>query len=66
MEQYKHKDIAVTKDMQEHFDASVTAANGVTDSTQARISVLEETVERQGRLIRDLQSMIQYMQFSKK
>ena len=62
--QYAHTEVELTTSTKQKLD-EITADNGALDATQARISALEETVERQGRLIRDLQGMIQYLQFSK-
>jgi len=64
MEQYKHVDITITEETQARID-SFAADTSVSDSVDKRVRVLEEAVERQGRLIRDLQSMIQYLQMSR-
>jgi hypothetical protein len=64
MEQYKHTNIEITEAMQSHFDAQNTVVDGASDATQRRITALEETVQRQANQIRDLQNMIQLLQFS--
>jgi len=62
IEQYKHKDIPVTREMQGEFDRVVTVANTPVDSTQRRITALEAALERQARQIRDLQSLVEHLQ----
>jgi ABC-type phosphate transport system auxiliary subunit len=61
--QYAHREVAITGEMQDHFDSEITASNGVLDATQRRLSGLEDTVERQARTIRDLQGLVQHLQF---
>lgn len=62
IEQYKHKEIAVTQEMQGEFDRAVTVANAPVDATQRRITALEAALERQARQIRDLQSLVEHLQ----
>ena len=64
IEQYKHSEVKITEAMQTHFDAQNTVQDGAVDATQRRITALEETVQRQANQIRDLQNMIQLLQFS--
>jgi polyhydroxyalkanoate synthesis regulator phasin len=66
MEQYKHQTVEITEAMQNHFDEQNTVQDGAVDATQRRITALEETVVRQSNQIRDLQSMIQHLQFNRK
>lgn len=61
MKQYIHTDVELT----EESKAALRVEADSSALLESRIAALESTVERQTRLIRDMQAMIQYLQFSR-